>query len=252
MTSIWNYILIAIIIAIILYLVRPFVPVLDLNDRTIVVSSISWMAIIYALLLTFSIQNFFNRYITIRDAFVNEGTNIQIIYRIFKLLPESNEKDQVIESIKKYSENVINVLIPSLANKKYSTETDIYYNQMDQSILNYINIYGNNIFDNNLLLRLSTSQKIKQLVNEINVGDYYIQFLIIIFILIIIPLSLSKMVNAGIQLVIDLCFLIFVGSTIYLLTILGDPFGDNPIAFKMGLYTELLDEIKEDNKNKNI
>lgn len=250
MTSIWDYILIAIIIAIFLYLIRPIIPVLNLNDRTIVVSSISWMAIIYALLLTFSIQNFFNRYITIRDAFVNEATNIQIIYRIFKLFPESIEKDEVIENIKKYSENVVNVLIPALSEKKYSKDTEIYYNQMNQSILSYINRYENNTFDNNLLSRLSTSQKIKQLVNEIKVGDYYIQFLIIIFILIIIPLSLSKMENAIIQLVIDLSFLIFVGCTIYLLTILGDPFGDNPIAFKMGLYKELLDEIKEDNKNK--
>ena len=58
---------------------------------------VGWCIIVYSIILGFTLNNFYNRYKEIRKTLVNEVTNLQIIYRIMKQLPNS---ENVIQSIK--------------------------------------------------------------------------------------------------------------------------------------------------------
>ena len=116
MLSIWIFIFSAFIITILLFLFRPLVPKIDSNERLIINGIIAWSVTFYALIVAFSITIFYARYISIRDTVVEETTNLRIIYKIFRELPDS---ENVINSIKNYINNVITTLIPNLREQKY-------------------------------------------------------------------------------------------------------------------------------------
>jgi hypothetical protein len=237
------YLIIAIMIAIILYLTRFLVPTLSLNDKAITHEIVSWSIIIYGIILGFSISNFYNRYTSIRETLITEVTNLQIIYRIFKTLPDSEE---VIESIKVYTINVTKELIISLGREEYLSSTVMLYRDMDNKIINYFNKHPGNPFVNQILSRLSTDQKIKKLVDEIKSGNYYINMLNILLIFIIIPLWFIKLDNSIIQFFMDICLLIIIACALYLLKILNNPFIKRPISFDLNMYSDLLNEINND------
>lgn len=238
------YIIIAIIISIILCLIRPIRKDLDPSEKSIITGSIGWCLVIYGLMAGFSINIFYNRYLEIRNTFITEITNLQLTYRYFKTLPNS---ENVILSMKNYLKSIFIDLLPNLKNKKYSEKSEQLYRDMDNEIIKYLNS-NPNIFVNNILIRMGTDQKIKRLVDEINDGEYYINILIFLFIIILIPLWLTSTVDKYIQFIIDACILIILISALYICIILNNVFDDSPISIKMQGYQDLLDEIEEDEK----
>jgi len=237
-------IIISLLIAYILSEVRIFKNNFNQNTENIIEGSVGWAIVVYGLILGFSISNFYNRYITIRDTFVEEVTNLQLIYRYIKIAPNSKEKNEAIESIRKYAESVINDLLPNLADRKYSLVSDIRYKEMNSKIINFVNKHTDYKFNHNILLRMSTDERIKQLVNEMNFGLYYIYILIFLIIFIIIPLWLNVMANKIVQLIIDSCILIILFTGIYLCILLNNPFTKSPVSFDFSLYKDLINDIK--------
>ncbi len=237
------YILIAIIVAAIVSQVRLFYQNNNKNVRTFIEDSLGWIMVIYGLILAFSISIFYDRYISVRDTFVSEVTNLQIITIYFKQMPDSKERNEVIESIKNYTQGVIKYLPGDLQKRRYSPILDDLYFQMNGRIIKYVQKHPENPFDNNILKRMTTNMKIKQLIEEINAGSYYIYILAFLSIFILIPLSLTTIHNRVVQLIIDICILIILFTGIYLCTILNNPFVQSPIAINLSMYEVLLKEI---------
>lgn len=220
------YILIAIIIALILSLVR-----LANVEVMLVADSISWCIIVFGLILGFSISNFYNRYIEIRNTFILEVTNMQLIYEMFNQLPNSQP---VLLSIEKY--------VVSFIDRSSNIEED--YLKMDKEIIKYIQNNPTNPFTNNILLRMSTYQKIKTLTKEITIGNYYIDVLWFLLILIIIPLFFMKFSNRGIQFIVDSCLLVIFFTGMYLCDILNNPFNESPVMIKFDSYKDFINQIR--------
>lgn len=201
---------------------------------------IGWCIIIFSVILGFTIGNFYNRYIDIRNTLVNEVINLQIIYRIFKVLPNS---EGVVESIKKYTESVLLDLKCSLQNGYYSQKTEYLYMNMDNTIIKYFNEYNTNSFLTSVISRLSTSQRIKVIDQEIRTGDFYINILWVLFSLILIPLYFAKMPNKKIQFVIEFCLLSIFISGIVLCGYINNPFVETPVTLKLTMYSDFLNEL---------
>ncbi len=236
------YILFAIFVAFILLLVRYLVPKLTDLDRSTIGLCVGWCIIAYSIILGFSIANFYSRYLDFRDTFITEATNLKLMYRYFKQLPQSEDTESIINNIKEYSEHILKIS----KTDKYPLDTSTLYRKMDKDIIKYLNS-NSTIFNNNILSRLSTDERVKKLFDEIKAGHYYIMLLGVLIIFIIIPLSLSKMDNIIIQFVVDSSILIILFSVIHLLMILNDPFGiNNPIGLNLSMYSDLIKEIDGD------
>lgn len=208
---------------------------------TIISTNVAWCIVIYGIILGFSISNFYNKYILVRDTFVKEATNIKLTYQIFKQLPSSEERDNVLKSIEKYVISVKTTLVKSLANYEYDKTTNALYNQMNKEIINYVNTYPSNVFNNNILLRLSTSDYIKQITNEMNSSKYYITLLWFLLIFVIFPLWLIVLKSKLLQFTLDFSLLVILLSCIYLCDVLSNPFVNSPISIKLQIFNDLLD-----------
>ena len=232
------YLLLALILSILLSQSRfkELSPTID----TIISTNVSWCIVIYAIILGFSISNFYNKYILIRDTFVKEATNIKLTYQIFKSLPSSIERDNVLESVEKYVISVKTTLIKSLSNYEYDKLTNDLYHNMNTQIINYINTYPNGVFNNNILLRMSTSDYIKQITNEMNANKYYITLLWFLLIFVIFPLWLINLKNKLLQFTLDFCLLVILISCIYLCDVLSNPFVNSPVSINLKIFDDLL------------
>jgi hypothetical protein len=243
------FIVIAIILTVILSFIRPLRLNLTKEERNDVNNAVGWVLVIYGLIIAFSLTIFYQRYITIRDTFINQVTNLQITYRIFDTLSNSDDvnivKDSttVIESIRDYLDTIFNDLIPNLQKGKYSKMSENAYKKMDNEIIKFVGNHPTLSYNNALLLRLSTDQVIKRLVDEINVGKYYIKILFFLFIFILIPLWYSSLPEWKTQFLIDLCVLMILLTVLYLCTILNNPFMSSPVSIKLTAYEDLLEEV---------
>lgn len=233
------YLIIAVVIAFIFSQTRIF----SIQDKNIIEGTVGWVLVIYGLILSFSMINFYNRYITMRDSFITEATNLQLIYDFFTQLTPSKEIDEINESILNYAKHIKNI---NGENYKFKIEqSDELYNVMNDKILKYINNNNNIPFATNILMRMGTNIRIKKLIDEIDAGQYYINILCFLLIFISIPLWLTTVKNRTIQFFIDLCIYIVILTVIYLCEILNNPFIESPLSFNLSMYSDLVKRIEK-------
>ena len=240
------YILISILIALILTIITQFTP--KVNDDLAI---ISWFIIIYGLLLGFSINNFYNRLIVMRDTFINEVTNLEKIFEVFKnenkdeTEIEKIKREEAIKSIFLYIENVSTVLKKNLEHRKYPLSTEKLHLEMNSAITAYLQTGSISSINNTLFNGLTTDIKIKKLVAEMNSGDFYINIILFLLFIITIPLMFYKMNIFWIQIILYSCLLIIVLTLIYVLTLLNNPFTlDNNFGINLNMYSDLLHKIE--------
>lgn len=214
---------------------------LTTEGKTITYETVAWCIVVYGIILGFTISNFYNKYILIRETLVTEVTNLEIIFYILKFQPESLE---VIYSIRSYVESVIDDLSCSLQNNKYSPKTAAKYDYMNDEIIKYFTNSKSNL-SVGVINRMSTSEKIEVLVKEIDTGNFYVSVLWLLFFVILIPLYFSKMKNRSVQFLLELCLLIIFLTGIYMCTILNNPFIKSPISLDFASYKSFLAQIDD-------
>ena len=233
------YVLIAVIIAILISQTRTA----HIEDGGIIKGYVGWVMVIYGLILGFSLTNFYSRYVAMRNAFIKDATNYQLIYEFFIKMDKSPEIDDIINSILKYLELISSIGIDYKEKLKIS---DNIYKDMNTKIINYLK-NNQTSFTNNILSRLNTNIEIKKLADEIEAGQYYIAILCFLVIFIIIPLAIStSMLDRKIQFLLDFSILIIISTALYLCEILNNPFIQSPISFNLSMYSDLIDTIKKD------
>lgn len=235
----YTYIFIALYLSILLFIIRTNV---KSSFSASIEISVGWCIFLYGIILGFSISNFYGKYISIRDSFIKEASNLKIIYKTLSLLPNIEDTHDALIAIENYVKSVPIDLLKSLKINKYSNNSKDLYNKMNNEIINYtIKNSTNTIINNNLLIRISSDEFIKQIINEINVGNYYINFLYTLLIFILIPIYFINLNNKILQFILDFCIFSILLSGIYLCQILNNPFIFSPISFHFEIYKNLLD-----------
>jgi hypothetical protein len=239
-------IIVVIIIAIIMFYTRREFTCFTENQKSIYTSIFNWVIIIYALILTFTFSSFYQRFIDYRDILIDESNNLILIYRMIKLGPQSKYSRKALKSIREYTINVIEDVFPNLACGTYSAKSTILNTKMINDIITYT--YENkNISDNpalsNILGRMTTDQKIKKLVEGFEFGTFLIQLLMFFSIFVIIGIWIVQIRNPKLQFIIDLSLLLIIFISIFLLSLLNNPF-QSGLMTPSG-YVELLNEIKK-------
>lgn len=224
-------------VVVLFYNTRPSYEKLTEKGENVTGETIGWCILIFSLILGFTIANFYARYIEIRETFVTEVTNLQIISRFI----DKNLGKSALLSIKEYAKSVLDDLQYSLANKCYSKRTADLYAKMNTNIQEYLNQNSN--FSTAIVNRMSTSQKIKVLVQEIDVGEFYISSIWLLFIFTLIPLYYSHMKNRKVQLILEFFLILIFSTGIYLCTILNNPLSDTPVKLNLSMYQDLIYEI---------
>lgn len=214
-------------------------------EKSMIAMTIGWILVIYGLILSFSIGIFYNRYVTIREMFVNDVTNLQLTYRMLKDL---NAPKDLLSTIRDYTKSVLEDQLPALQSGTFSAKTQEMNYIMNTKIINFLNLNREQVglFTANMLGRLTTDVKIIQLVGEINSTEYYINILMFLIIFVLGPLYLNTAPDKGIQFILDFSLLSILFTGLYLCTILNNPFIDSPVSIKLTGYQVLLSEIDID------
>lgn len=243
--SIILIILIAMVLAIFIARIRFNIFTYDVFEEKLSFASVTWCIVFFTLLLTFTISNFYNQYIDIRNSFITEIGNLQIIYMILK-----NEKGSgyVLKSIRQYIKSVIEDQLPLNDKGKYSEKTDRYHYKMNKNIIKYAESHPN--LTNSLLLRVTSNEKNKRILTEVQNNIYLSKIVYFSFIFIIIVLCLVHVNDFNLQILVDFCFLSLAMLGLYLLYIFANPFNKSISDFPNSIYDDIvkffeMDDIKD-------
>ncbi len=234
-------IIFAFIVAVIFTLTRNLLSNLTSYERVVADSTLGWTILVFGLILSFSIVNFYTRYIDLRNSLAIEATNLNIIYKLIKKIPNS---EKAVESMKKYLDYLINVDLKNLKKNKLENDViDELYSNMNDEIIDLLDKQGQNYSSINILNRLSTNYQNYNFKKEIINNTFYINVIIIMSIFILISLWLIKVENVLIQFLADFCFLSVISIGITLLIILGKPFNNIIIGIDLSNHKQLLKDI---------
>lgn len=220
------------LIVIILYILREINNTDNKNSKIEFV--IGWSIILFSIILGFTIGNFYNRYIETRNMLVDEVANLQIIYSTFKVLPDS---ENVIDSMKAYLSSI-------LCNDSDVESSKLSLN-MNEDIIDYFNKNQENKFLTTIMNRVSPSQKLKMIKNEIKNGQFFINILWFLFTLVIIPFYSLKICNKINQSIIEFFLVVILVTGIILCEYINDPFKETPLKINHDIYADLLNEINK-------
>lgn len=204
-------------------------------------SLIGWTVTAYSLILSFTISNFYDRYVDIRNTLVEESTHLKVIYRSI------GTYDNNINTIQSIHEYVVKITNATFVNKEYgiySDELGRKYRQMSYAVFELLKEDDTNI-GSNILSQITSNEKIRTLLNEIEAGQYMINLLGFLLIFVIMMLWFVK-VTQTIQFIAIFCILSVLLTAIYLITILNNPFLRSPLYISLEMYETLLYEIEED------
>lgn len=241
------YIIVAIVIAVIIFYTRRDFRCFNNKQQIFYTNIFAWFMILYALLTTFTISSFYQDFLYIQEAFINDCSNITMIYRIIKLGPQSKYSRRALRSIERYVESVTTNTLNGLKEGTYSPISEELYRKMDYNIIKYtyaITELSDGPALNDILSRLTTDQRIKELSVGIKDGQFLIYIITFLSMLVIIGTWFVKLDNSHIQLVLDLFLIVTIFACIYLLDILNNPFIESPISLDLSMYTDLLNEIE--------
>ena len=110
---------------------------------------------------------------------------------------------------------------------------------MNKEIIKYVNTENNN-FNNNILFRLGTDDYVKQLVEQMKTGKYFILILWFLLFFILISITFLNILTLYVQFILDLCLIIMFLSSIYLCECLNNPFVKTPLSLNLDIYDDLL------------
>lgn len=237
-----NYILIAGFIAATLSFFRINSKRLTDGEKQLIAMTVGWILVIYGLILSFSIGLFYNRYVTIREMFIHDITNLELSFGMLKSL---NAPKDVLYSMRDYVASVIEDQLPALKNGTFSVKTKTLYGIMNKKIIDYVNNNKETLagFTPNILMRMSTDAKVIQLITEIKSTEYYNNILIFLMVFILGPLYILSAPDRFLQFELDFSLLSILFSGLYLCSILNNPFNDSPIGIKFNGFKILLVEI---------
>lgn len=247
------FLIVGVVLAIVICFSRKFYcNFINPQQQFIVPVFYYWFIIIFSLITAFTISTFYTRYIEHKDFFVNGCKNLTIIYEEIRLGPQDTYSRKALRAIKRYVSYLVKSVIPNLYKVEYSEKAQKLYQKMNDAIINYT--YNNANIQNgptavNILNRLSTDQELIELLLGIQTGQFLIYIIIFLAVFYLFFYWFVKLDNIKFQFIIDLstCVIIFV--SIYLLSVLNNPFVPSPIYLDLNIYTTFLKNIQKNSKN---
>lgn len=239
MISLSLYLLFGFLILLIYEGIRLFYRPIGKDDQKIALGFVSVMGVIFGLMLSFTIANFYSRYQELTDIVVNEVTDLQLIYRMLLRSPGSED---AVASMKAYLKGVIDTWL-DYQNGTIDDHIIQLYRKMDAEILDYIRDHPDNIYNQNILSRLSTNQHNLVAIREVVTNKIFIYVIIVAALFLLLGLYWIHISNLIVQTMLDLSVISIVVIGIYLLYVLSAPFSISGFGITPQSYQDLLNEI---------
>lgn len=233
------YIIIALIIALLFTRSRSLHRPLTDQEKSIAKPLTSLSAIIFALLLGFTVSNFFTRFTDIRNTIIDEVTNLELIYRILKRQPDNQV---AIDAMKAYLQSVVTEEWTALENRKDTPITEELYRKMDTAIIEYVQTHASGS-DNSILERLSTDERRKRLVTALQENNTLIIFIVIAALITLLGFWLLSDNSSQMMFLFDFSIIAVITIGIFLLVIFDRPFSVQGVGLTNQVYQDLLNEI---------
>lgn len=239
------YIVIAIVVALILSIILIGLRLLlsefvILNDRRTLDTLLAWSIMVFGLVLSFSLINFYNRYIELKNSLVEDATNLEVIYDMLKF---SENSEDAINSMEKYLKQI-------KTDRLNRSKVKSLYDEMNNEILKYVK-NNPNAYSNQILNRLSTDSQNINFTTEIDVNKFIINVILILFSFIFIVLFLVKLRDPIMQFISYFCYLSIICVIITLIILFGNPSLGKTIGLNFQYFIDLHDKIINDKKFKN-
>jgi hypothetical protein len=211
-------------------------------ELRLILPIMSLSSVLFALLATFTISNLWNRYQEIRQYLIDQLNKLKFLYRAVKSIDGTEE---IQRDVKLYAESLAIEQLKTLAKGKPSVQTELFYKKLVNDVLAFTHKHEpTNRFV--MFSNLYTGESGAQLLTpELNQTLYFIILLTAIF-----TLGTFWFLNIDdfeVQFLVDLFVLIIIGLVLYLIHELMNPFESDLLreSFKC-IYSDFINELNRD------
>lgn len=224
----------SVIITVIYELIKSRVPALDHDTQDIVNYGAAFIGLFVTLLLTFTISNYLSRYGNLVENVSQDASELAVIIRYMKVLPNS---DPVLQSIRNYVDYLNDN--PDNIQKIYDL-----YSEINKNIIQYVKS-NTTPFNDEILSRIRANQAISRSFDLYNIVNDFL-FIISLFFLILtlIVFLFIRVPVKWVQYAIDFCIIAVVVGSMYIIYKLNQQYVNiakiqpNPYQFIISLLDE--------------
>lgn len=232
---------VSIVITGIYTITRPLHEPLPENIKIASLGVLSFIAICFSILLGFFVSYFLTRFLDIERTLVNEVTQLELIARILREIPESLE---VQNALRAYVESVIRDEWPRLIKGQSSAQTEVLQSRFSELLIRLANQYPELVSLQTALNNLTTGEWRKRLVAVLRANRLFITVTAIAGILALVGFWLIEHRASIFMFLIDLGAVILVALGLFLLTTLNRPFSQNELGLTPEIYQDVLRELR--------
>lgn len=231
----------ALVVATIFNWTRQFHGVISEDLRRSMGAILGFAAISFSLLLGFMVSYFLTRFLDIERTLVDEVTQLQLIYRMLKPLPESAP---IISALRTYVQSVITEEWPALQRGESSPRTEALQAQFSELLIQYFADPQHSVTLGQVVLaKLSTGEWRKRLATVLRANRFLISVIAIAGFITLLGFWLYHHRTNIYAFLVDFVIISLVALGLFLLVVLNRPFAQSNLGVSPLIYEDLLREI---------
>lgn len=211
-------------------------------DLSAVVPIMTLSSVLFALLATFTISNLWKRYQDIRNYLVEQLNKLRFLYLALKNLEGTED---IRRNIKLYANSLADEQLKSLGKERHSAYVEGLYKKIIEDVLDYTHIHKpHNMFI--IIGNLYTGEMGGQLLTpELNRALYFV--IILTAVLTLGAFWFLNLVDFRVQFVVDLFVIIIIGLVLYIIQELSNPFRSDLLRSSFDcIYDDFLKVLEEE------
>jgi len=192
----------------------------SIDEQPIIGLTATFASILFALLLSFTVANFYDDYQRLRGSISKEALELEAIYEMLQDVPDGQP---VIQKLRSYLQSVVDVEWPLSQQGKPSPQTDRAHLEFKKALITYIRSHPGDPLNNQLGAYVGVDDNRHVRLEALQNNNFMITIVVIAGMLTLVAFWFLNTSNIAIQIIVDFGVITIIALSLYLLWNLSQP-----------------------------
>ena len=214
----------------------------SIDEQPIIGVTATFSSVLFALLLSFTVANFYDDFQDVRSSITKEVLELEMIYEIIADVPDGKP---IITSMKAYIDSVITDEWPNSKNGKESPQTVKAHLALKKAIMNYVHTHPDDHLNDQLSSYIAVSDNRHNRLESNKDNNFMTVIVVIAGLLTVVAFWFLKTSSLVVQFIVDFGVIAIVTLSLYLLLSLDQPIRSQELGLSIDEFKTLRDKIAQ-------